>query len=125
MKNTLEIKLEQALISAKDFKKSLQKDLEEVGVEDLESLSRINDVIQDITLVKDKVSNLYGIPKIKIDSNKLDVHDLPVGSKFRVINGLWEGEIIILKNRKYIKHSMGVDELTPDNFRDLEIEILR
>jgi hypothetical protein len=51
---------------------------------------------------------------------KLDVRDLPVGTKFRVLNGDWYGEIIEEDNVKYIKHLHGKTKIRAE---DMELII--
>ncbi|GAA0101524.1 hypothetical protein UT300012_22390 [Paraclostridium bifermentans] len=46
---------------------------------------------------------------------KLTLDDLPVGTKFFVVNGAWDGEIVELDNIRYIKTVKGLKEITPSN----------
>ena len=103
----------------KSLKKIVEDDQEKVGVEDLETLSSINDILNDLILLESKLCKLTHMNVID-----LDVMDLEVGTKFKVINGMWYGEIVLIDGKKYIEHDHGTLEVTEDNCKDLQIEIL-
>ena len=92
----------------------VEDEQKKVGAVNLGILSNINDILNDLRLVESKLCKL----------SYTNIMDLEVGTKFKVINGMWYGEIVSIEGKKYIKHDYGTLEVTKDNCKDLKIEIL-
>lgn len=54
---------------------------------------------------------------------KYNLNSLPVGTKFHVINGDWDGEITEKNGKKCMKHQFGETVLTKD--AELRIKIIK
>lgn len=99
----------------------------------LSVLNGINYNIIRLNTILSKLKNLKSVSeehkeslntKQNINTEKpINLIDLDIGTSFNVINGQWEGEIVINRGNKAVKHKHGVQTLTGDNYGDLHVEI--
>lgn len=87
--------------------------------------------VSDLTLLSDINNKIFGLRKLweylsnlpKKQNGYLNLMDLEVGVKFRVLNGQWDGEIVDDKGVKSVKHINGVFPITPTNCTSFDIKI--
>lgn len=108
-----------ALESEKELRELMHKEQDEISVIDLESADTVIGIITNLASVSVDLGKLR-----KHNVKPLDLNTLEVGTKFRVINGAWDGEIVLIDGVKFIKHHKGILELDSEEPRDLAIEIL-
>ncbi|WP_394863240.1 hypothetical protein [Paraclostridium bifermentans] len=60
---------------------------------------------------------------VKVLKDDVSVIDLPVGTKFHVINGNWDGEIVLSNGNKCVRNEKGVYTIQPNTNYNLNIHI--
>ncbi|GAA0101729.1 hypothetical protein UT300012_24440 [Paraclostridium bifermentans] len=107
------------LEDCKELGDLVSKEQKDINIEDLNILRMINENVNNLTMIKESLVKIK-----KYNVRPIDLRELEVGTKFRVINGAWDGEIILMGNNKAISHEHGTLEIVEGNCRNLEIEIL-
>lgn len=95
----------------------LHEEMEET-IMDTDLLCEVNKKILHLGNLEDFILNLR-----KSQNGPTNLFDLEVGTKFRVINGQWDGEIVDVDGSKHVKHIHGMFKIREDNCTSLDIEI--
>ncbi|WP_394863239.1 hypothetical protein [Paraclostridium bifermentans] len=99
----------------------------------LSVLNGINYNIIRLNKILSKLEQLKGVSeehkdslntKQNVDLSKpINLIDLDVGEMFHVVNGNWDGEIVINHGNKAVKHMHGTFDLDGNNYTDLDVEL--